>query len=933
MNSHELAQSLIKTRTKRQRDRIMAKNRNVDNVGLARNLKDICVENWAAKPNVSRRSALILGELASESRWPEIIGYSEWTAGLANVTRGRLETAVEHLQRATENFVKAGKTYESAQPQIAALVALAMLGRYEQIPALGRRALRILETHGDQLSAGKVEINLLNVAFQLGRYRQAEKLGLSALRRFKSLKATAWAAMVENGLANTYAALNDFRSAERLFRAALESACSTGKTVTEAEVEASIGNLELSRGRYAKALQFFERSRKKFDELKMPHKSAIADLEIAEIYSELNLSSEALELLFRIVGKLSRLKMQSEEARARFVLGKTAIRQKKVSLARKELKKASRLYELEKNRTKWAVVTVHRAMLELSLGRFELALQFAKRSETVFKKTGNGRENLMATWILGELLVKTGNIKSGMANLGETLADALRFEQKNAALLSLNSIGNAQVKRGDLTAAKRAFTRAVTLTESSRALLPGEEFRIAFLEGKLEPFNQLAKISLAQNRIQDAFAFVERAKSRSLLESMNGSFRDAEHSDKNFSETDRIREELNWFYSRSRTESSKDETEFQREITRLERRLSDMQRREQSLGKTSLAKRRAITTSFDMAKTVVSLGRKRALINYVNFDGNFSAFVLTSEGLHFRADLSSEKGVAEELEQLTFQFGALRYGRQAISAFADQLKRRADAALARLYELLISPLESLIGDRDLVIVPHGTTHYVPFSALRNGSGYLVQTRKVTMAPSASIWHTLTCRPELSSKSPLLVGFADEAVPEVEREVKTIAKMLPQATVFTGKTATFSNFRENAGRHDLIHIACHGRFRADNPLYSSLQLVDGLVNVRDISSLRINASLVVLSACETGLNKIYPGEEIVGLTRGFISAGAKSLILSLWTVNDAGTKRFMREFYSNLQRGDGVDASLRLTQIKFIEEGEHPYYWSPFCCIG
>lgn len=932
MKSEVLAKRLIKAKTRPQRDRIMAKSRDIDHVGLARHLKDLCVENWAAKPNITQRSALMLDELASESRQPEVVGYSEWANGIAEMTRGRLESAVEHLQRATENFVKAGKPYESAQPQIAALVALAMLGRYEQIPSLGRRALRILENHGDRLSAGKVEINLSNVAFQLGRYRQAEKLGLSALKRFRSLKAAAWAAMVENGLASTYAALNDFRSAEKFFRAALESARSTGKVVTEAEVEASIGNLALSRGRYAEALQFLELSRSKFDELKMPHKSAVADLEIAEIYSELNLSGEALELLSRIVGTLSSLKMQSEEARARFVLGKTAMRQEKAHLARKELEKASRLYELEKNQTKRAIVTVHRAMLELGLGRLEMARQFAKRSEAVFRKTGNEREKLIASWILGEVLVKTGRFKLGMTKLIETLAYALRFEQKTAALLALNSIGNARIQSGDLPAAKRAFTRAIVLTENSRAMLPGEEFRIAFLEGKLEPFNQLAKISLAQNRIEDAFALVEKAKSRSLLESMNG-ISIANSSDRKSSEADRIREELNWFYSRSRTASSDDTAGFQAEITRLERRLSDMRRREQSLGKTNSAKRKALTTSFDVAKTAASLGPRRALVNYATFDGKLNAFVLTSDGLHFSPDLSSENSVAHELEDLRFQFGALRYGRHAVSAFTDQLKYRADAALARLYRKLISPLESAIGDRDVVIVPHGPAHYVPFSALRSSSGYLVQSRKVTMAPSASIWTALNGRPESQLRKPLLIGFADEAVPEVESEVKAIAKMLPQPTVFTGTTATFSNFRENAVGHDLIHIACHGRFRADNPLYSSLQLVDGLVNVSDISSLKLKTGLVVLSACETGLNKIYPGEEIVGLTRGFISAGARSLILSLWTVNDAATKQFMKEFYSNLQRGTGADASLRLTQIKFIEKGEHPYYWSPFCYIG
>lgn len=933
MDSQRLAERLLAAKTKRQRKRLLAENSVSVGVDLARYFKDVCVENWAAKPKLTQNAARVLNELASEFPYVEIAAYAAWASGIAEMTYGRLEKAVENLDAATANFVKAGRTFESAQPQIAALVALAMLGQYDRIPAVGRRALRILEKYGDQLSAGKVEINLTNIAFQLGRYRQAEKLGLSALGRFKRLKAAAWQAMVENGLANTYAALNDFRSAEKYFRAALRSARSTGKLVTEAEIEASIGNLALSRGRYAEALQFFERSRQKFDELKMPHKSAIADLEIAEIYSELNLSGEAMELLTRIVGKLAKLKMQSEEARARLVLGKTAIRQKKVSLARKQLERASRLYELEKNQTKKAVVTIHQALLELDMGNFAAARQFAKKAEAVFKKTENERERLMSSWIMGDVMARTGKVERGVADLRQTLADALRFEQSQVALLALNSIGRAQSETGNLRAAEKAFRQAVALTESSRAPLPGEEFRIAFLEGKLEPFEQLAKIALAENRVEDALGFVESARSRSLLETMGDGPATAKLSNGYSSEASRLREELNWFYSKSGDAAAENPVKLQSEIKRLERRLSDLLRREQSLGKTASAKRRVQRSVFDIERVRKALGSDKALIEYVKLDGKLSAFVLTSKGAHFAAGLSTENAVTEELEQLRFQFGTFRYGRDAVSGFAEQLKQRADSALARLYEMLVSPLEPIIGDHDLVIVPSGVVHYVPFSALRNSSGYLIQTRNVSAAPSASIWEALTLRPASRMKKPMLMAFADDAAPEVENEAKAIAGILPRACVFAGNNATFSNFRENAAGHDLIHLACHGKFRADSPLYSNLQLADGLINVRDISSQKLNVGLVVLSACETGLNKLFPGEEIIGLARGFISAGVKSLVLSLWTVNDEATKRFMVEFYASLQRGNSVEASLRQTQTGFIEKGEHPYYWSPFFSIG
>ena len=118
-----------------------------------------------------------------------------------------------------------------------------------------------------------------------------------------------------------------------------------------------------------------------------------------------------------------------------------------------------------------------------------------------------------------------------------------------------------------------------------------------------------------------------------------------------------------------------------------------------------------------------------------------------------------------------------------------------------------------------------------------------------------------------------------------------------------KKRIFQTFTKKRRDFDILHLACHGQFRPENPLFSSLHLADGFVTVRDICSQKLNAELVTLSACETGLNKIFAGDEILGLARGFLSAGASSLVLSLWTVNDEATTRLMKNFYKNLQRGE------------------------------
>jgi CHAT domain-containing protein len=225
-------------------------------------------------------------------------------------------------------------------------------------------------------------------------------------------------------------------------------------------------------------------------------------------------------------------------------------------------------------------------------------------------------------------------------------------------------------------------------------------------------------------------------------------------------------------------------------------------------------------------------------------------------------------------------------------------------------------------------------NYVPFNALFDGERYLIEKNLVLLTPSAAVWLSLKRKRKHSPKrGALLMAFSDASIPRADAEVRSIKRYTKSALTFTGRKATFDTFVEHAPKSDLIHLACHGQFRSDAPMFSSLHLADGWITVGDLSRQRLNASLVTLSACETGLGETHAGEEILGLTRGFLSAGARNLIVSLWTVNDEAASRLMADLYQRLQRGDGPAASLRAAQNQFISRGVHPYYWSAFVSIG
>ena len=161
----------------------------------------------------------------------------------------------------------------------------------------------------------------------------------------------------------------------------------------------------------------------------------------------------------------------------------------------------------------------------------------------------------------------------------------------------------------------------------------------------------------------------------------------------------------------------------------------------------------------------------------------------------------------------------------------------------------------------------------------------------------------------------------------------MARHFPHAEVLTRWSATVQALREKAPGCGVVHLACHGMFRADNPMFSSLKLHDGWLTAADVLQLDLRGALVVLSACESARNEVLAGDELIGLARGFIGAGAATLVASLWLVQDETTAWLMEKYYDLLGDGVGRAAALRSAQLALKERYPHPYYWAPFVLIG
>jgi CHAT domain-containing protein len=256
------------------------------------------------------------------------------------------------------------------------------------------------------------------------------------------------------------------------------------------------------------------------------------------------------------------------------------------------------------------------------------------------------------------------------------------------------------------------------------------------------------------------------------------------------------------------------------------------------------------------------------------------------------------------------------------------------AHLRRMYEELLEPLRPSLTGGHLVIVPHGALHSIPFAALHDGSGYLLDRYAISYAPSADLLRLTAERPAAEGIQSLVVGVADAQAPLIEREARTLAEILPDAKLLLGDDASFARLREE-GRHSrIVHLAAHGFVQRENPLFSAIRLANSWLTVFDLYRCSLPADLVTLSGCSTGLNEVVGGDELVGLLRGLLQAGARNALVSLWDVDDGSTTELMEGFYRRLLL-DGlspVDA-LRAASLDLRGTYEDPYHWAAFHLVG
>lgn len=305
--------------------------------------------------------------------------------------------------------------------------------------------------------------------------------------------------------------------------------------------------------------------------------------------------------------------------------------------------------------------------------------------------------------------------------------------------------------------------------------------------------------------------------------------------------------------------------------------------------------------------TVASLSTRlgdTVLIEYIDVDGRLEVIIVDSHGAR-RRSLASTEEVARVVTHLPLALHRAARGGLGLASALTLL----DGLGARLDRLLIEPIRAELGERPLTVVPTGVLQSLPWALLPSLAG-----RPVTVCPSATLWHRASARPVTAAP---VLAVAGPGLPKAREEVAAIGEIWPGARTLVDGAATVAEVLAGLGTAGLVHIAAHGRFRIDNPLFSSLQFADGLITVYDLQLLPRVPDVVILAACEAGQSRVCAGDELLGLAAAFLTMGTSTLIASTVAVPDAEVATLMVALHRRLAAGESPAAALASAQRELI----------------
>jgi CHAT domain-containing protein len=516
-------------------------------------------------------------------------------------------------------------------------------------------------------------------------------------------------------------------------------------------------------------------------------------------------------------------------------------------------------------------------------------------------------------------------------------------------------LGRMAEREGNNQAAFEHYAEAIKIIESMRTKFADPSLKALFMKDKSSLYERMIQLLYNMRRTPEALHYLERARARVMLDMLSEKTLSSKNKQENelLQQEQSLRKQINEISMRQeeigpeRAPGPKEEISEGQESEKPTSEVAHLE----SQHRTILEKIERLNSELASLVSInplkaneiqTLLDGETALIEYlIGMESRF-IFLVTQEKV-LAIPLGTDR---ERLFQRIREFRA-----KAVEEITlDWLVTKAyEKSLSELYEMLIQPIEREIsGKKHLVIVPHEMLHYFPFQALLSNEGrYLIDSFSISYLPSATVLKYARRKNKGNRIDLFAVGNPVTDLPPLpgaEIEAQEISALFEKRLLLIGRQATKTSMRSQLPKYDLVHLSTHGEMIESNPLMSNLRFTpwkndDGKFTVNEVFDMEIKANLVTLSACETALVRSeagdFPqGDDLVGLSRAFIHAGAPSVIASLWKVSDESTVELMKAFYRNLKSMSKSEA-LQRAQLDLMKSSTyfHPFFWAPFILLG
>jgi pentatricopeptide repeat protein len=843
------------------------------------------------------------------------------------------------------------------------------MGAYKLALNHYQKAYKINKSMNNIRSMGKNLANIANVRIKFGDYDKALTIYQESIELRRQTGDRKGEGIDLGNMGIIYQTLGDFTGAASYFQKALTIEREIGYREGEAYQLGRLAELYSIRGEYAKAIQSYNEALDIHRDLGHVYGEATWLEALGGIYLEVGDYQRALGSLQQVFELHKGIGNRSGEASTYTKIGHVYQGMKDYEKARNSYELSRKIHRELGEKAGECLNNIYLSYLLNMNGDTELALENLKNAEKISDGIGERMLQILVQEQLGDFYRGQGDVKNAHRAYGKGISISEGLENPELKWQLFYGDGKLWELQGDDERAYYAYQATVTSIEDIREKAEIEELRAGIFRDRFEAYRAIINVLVRMGRIDEAFQYIERSRSRNLLDLLGN----AKIPIKGIQTQEQIKREQILRAkikalvtqiseeTRRNKESVRDaaiedyQTELQETRQEYKNLLIDLKL--QNLEYASLVSIETISAS----TTQKMLDEESALLEYLVSKNSIIIFVVTKEAVHVVTVAEGEASIRGRI--MLFQGTAV----EDISA-EKLLEQHWILPMQDLYDILIKPVINngyLANKKHLIIIPHGLLHYLPFQALIVGHEsqitkssrphFLIEDFDITYAPSASVLRLCKKKGSFPGNSLLLLAPRISALPMSENEVKEIAATYGEgAECYLRGRATESLVKEQGQKFRQLHFATTAVFNKSNPLFSRLELAgddrdDGNLEVHEIFGLNLNASMITISACQTALGSGYTvavpqGDDLISLCRAFLYAGSPSVVASLWEITDPSTALFMIRFYTHLKNMTKSEA-LAQTQRDmisgdvFLKEGEktdvysHPYHWASFVLVG